>query len=459
VPYVGAGALQTRGADTVNCPTGIAVDANGKFTLKLHQRWIGMKTIGSQTRYGLLVAVIMLAGCGGAQSGSKLADGIVPAVNSNMTAGLSPEHGKVTAVCPDRHPGRAQCMALIFNGTPIRDGGSGPLGGFAPADLQAAYHLPSTSKSSGQIVAIVNWYDNPNVASDLAFYRSYFGLPAANFFKYNQYGQQYNYPQGDKSRGFEADLDVEMVSASCPNCTIYLVEANSNSVADAETAEAEAVTLGAHIVSNSWNCFGGACNDMQSYFDTAGVTYLAAAGDSSYGTTPPMDFGTVVSVGGTHLVKGGGKRGWTESVWGGTGIPSPAPGTGGGCSDQPKPSWQHDAGCAFRTANDVSAVADGDTGVSQYDTYGYSGWDIAGGTSVATPLVAGIFGLAGNATSQDGGKTFWEKIHERPSDLNPILRGSNGHCSPTYLCTDGTHEYKNYGGPTGWGTPNGIGAF
>jgi subtilase family serine protease len=421
-----------------------------------------MKTIGSQ--YGLFVAVIMLVGCGGAQAGPKLSEGIVPGVNGNSTADSSQKRGKVIAVCPDRHRSEAQCTALILNGAPERDGASGPSGGFSPADLQAAYNLPSTSKGSGQIVAIVDAYDDPNVASDLAYYRYYFGLSAANFFKFNQYGQQYNYPESCLNKQGrwcgEIALDPQMVSASCPYCTIYLVEANSGSVADLETAEAEAVALGAHVVSNSWlyvcpsDCFN------ESYFSTPGVVYLAAAGDNSYNIAQPMEFGSVVSVGGTHLVKGGRKRGWSESVWGGGGFPGFLNGTGGGCSAEAKPSWQHDLGCKGRTANDVAAVADPVTGVAIYDTYASSaGWTVDGGTSVATAFLAGVFGLAGNATSQDAGRTFWQKQHENSADLNPVLRGSNGHCNPTYLCTDGTHEYKDYGGPTGWGTPNGVGAF
>ena len=85
----------------------------------------------------------------------------------------------------------------------------------------------------------------------------------------------------------------------------------------------------------------------------------------------------------------------------------------------------------------MSAIADPYTGVAVYDTYGQnSGWVVDGGTSVSTPIVAGVFALAGNAASQDGGETFWEKKHENPNDLNPVLRGSDGYCSPIYLCTD-----------------------
>jgi subtilase family serine protease len=345
----------------------------------------------------------------------------------------------------------AQCNVLIRVGSASSDGGSGPAGGYSPAQLQAAYNLPSASKGAGQIVAVVDAYDNPNVASDLANYRSYFGLPAATFYKYNQNGGQNNYPKGDPYWGVEIDLDVEMVSASCPNCTIYLIEAYSSLWSDLQTAEAEAVKLGSHVVSNSYNGNGAS----QKYYSTKGVTYLASAGDYGYNNGPyglgdPVSFPSVVAVGGTTLTQGGGSRGWTESVW---------PGSGAGCSKDLKPKWQHDPGCKFRTANDVSAIADPSTGPSEYDSYGYGGWMVVGGTSVSSPFLAGVFGLAGNASSQTGGKTFWSRKHQGGNDLFAITSGSDGNCSPRYLCTAGTQEYRDYSGPGGWGTPNGIGAF
>ena len=110
-------------------------------------------------------------------------------------------------------------------------------------------------------------------------------------------------------------------------------------------------------------------------------------------------------------------------------------------------------------ANDVAALSDPTTGPAVYDTYGWSGWGIAGGTSVAAPLLAGIFGIAGNASAETGGKTFWQRKHHRSEDLFRITKGYNGSCTPAYYCTDGTKEYGQYGGPTGWGVPNGIGAF
>jgi subtilase family serine protease len=189
--------------------------------------------------------------------------------------------------------------------------------------------------------------------------------------------QTKKYPSPDTIWGLEEDLDVQMVSASCPNCTIYLVEANSNSALNLETTEAEAVKLGAHIVSNSWLCYGSNFCYDPSYFDTPGVTYLAAAGDHGYGVGAPMALASVVAVGGTTLSRSSGKRGWAETVW---------DGTGSGCATGvTKPSWQHDPDCAYRMANDVAADADPKTGAAVYDTFGNGGWLVDGGTSLSTP--------------------------------------------------------------------------
>lgn len=356
----------------------------------------------------------------------------------------------VSAVCPDVLPGNAQCLALLR--TDITPSTNPPtLAGLTPADFQSAYKLPSSTKGATQVVAIVDAYDNPAVAADLGVYRSKFGLPKANFTKYNQDGQTKKYPTPDTTWGLEEDLDVQMVSASCPNCTIYLVEADSNSATNLEKAEAQAVKLGAHIVSNSWICYGLNDCDDSTYFDTPGVVYLAAAGDDGYGTGGPMALGNVVAVGGTTLSKAEGKRGWLETAW---------TDTGSGCaSGITKPSWQNDPDCTYRMANDVAADADPSTGAAVYDTFGFGGWLVDGGTSLSTPLIAGVFALAGNATSQHGGQTFWENKHEKKTALYYVTSGNNGSCSPSYFCTDGTREYRNYGGPTGWGTPNGIGAF
>lgn len=320
----------------------------------------------------------------------------------------------------------ARCNVFFPRG----EAGTKPMG-LSPHDLQSAYKLPSKTKGAGQIVAVIDAYDNPNAASDMATYRSKFNLPAGTLVKYNQQGEQGNYPQASTSWGVEIDLNVEMVSASCPRCTIYLVEANSNSVTDLETAVAEAVSLGAHIVSTSWT----ARSLKKSYFDSRGVTYLGASGASV--PAYPADFDSVVAVGGTNLMRDAKvQRGWIESA---------STASDGGCvTSQVKPAWQHDTYCTHRLANDVSAVAA--SAVAEYDSYGYGGWFQIGGTSVSTPLVAGVFGLAANAQNQDGGRTFWLKAHQKY--LFKVSGGSG--CA---------YSKGRYNTCSGWGSPDGIGAF
>jgi subtilase family serine protease len=316
--------------------------------------------------------------------------------------------------------------------------------GWAPTDFQTRYNLPFRSKGAGQIVAIVDAYDNPDARTDLNEYRSYFGLGTATFQKFNQYGKTSSFPAPNKGWGLEEALDIEMVSAVCPKCTIYLVEANSNGTADLGTAEQTAVALGAHIISNSWGCGGTPYCVDPSEFDTKGVLYVAAAGDSGYPQEwEPAALPGVVSVGGTELSKSGST--YSETTW---------PGTGSGCaSGITKPLWQHDSGCPNRTQNDVSAVA---ADVAEYDSYDYGGWITVHGTSIATPLIAGVYALAGNATTLDGArKLYVQTAAEYAADMHDITTGNNGSCGGSYLCT----ARKGYDGPTGWGTPNTTKAF
>jgi len=388
-----------------------------------------------------LVVALGIAACNaGGNSLTPSAGSTVPLAGPEITGikYASPDH-RAVEVCPNLGPRYAMCDVQLIGASIMP-----AISGLTPTDYQTRYKLPSATKGSGQVVAIVDAYDNPNEASDLAAYRKQFNLGTATFNKYNQNGQMGNYPQGNSGWGLEEDLDIQMVAAVCPLCTIDLVEANSNSTADLETAEAEAVKLGAHIVSNSWGCTGSNnCVDPK-YFDTPGVEFLASAGDSRYGTQAPAALGSVVSVGGTVLQHSGSQ--YSEMVWFGT---------GSGCATGiTKPSWQHDSGCTYRTMNDVSAVA---YNAAEYDTYGnYHGWIVVQGTSVASPMLGGVFGLAGNASSLTAAEKFWTQSHRKyRKDLWDITTGSNGTCSPAYLCT----AEKGYDGPTGWGTPKGIKAF
>ncbi|MYR01073.1 S53 family peptidase [Streptomyces sp. SID6139] len=339
---------------------------------------------------------------------------------------------------------------------------SGTPTGYGPSDLQSAYGLASaaSSKGSGETVAIVDAYDDPNAAADLATYRSYYGLSACTtsngcFKKVSQTGSTTSLPSADSGWAGEISLDLDMVSATCPNCNILLVEAKSASMANLGTAVNEAVKLGAKYVSNS---YGGSESSSDTSYDTkyykhAGVVITASAGDEGYGAEYPAGSQYVTAVGGTALKKASTTRGWSESVWN----TSSTEGTGSGCSAyDAKPSWQTDTGCGKRMIADVSAVADPATGVSVYDSYGAdgTGWNTYGGTSASSPLIASVYALAGTPSSASYPAKF-PYAKAGTSALNDVTSGSNGSCSTSYFCT----ARSGYDGPTGLGTPEGVSAF
>lgn len=324
--------------------------------------------------------------------------------------------------------------------------------GFGPADLRSAYKLPSTG-GAGQTIAIVDAYDNPNAEADLATYRQQFGLPACTtangcFKKVNQRGAASPLPEASSGWGVEISLDLDMVSAACPDCHIVLVEADTATSANLGAAEDTAAASGASAVSNSYGSdeYNGMDVDARHY-QHPGVAILASSGD--YGFQPasfPASLPNVIAVGGTSLVKADNARGWTETAWSGA---------GSGCSAWlPKPAWQHDANCGMRTVADVSAVADPNTGLAVYDTYGLgsqAGWILVGGTSASSPFIAGVIGLAGNGSQLSDASS----LYAHADKLFDVVGGSNGYCGDDYLCTGLT----GYDAPTGLGTPNGIGAF
>jgi subtilase family serine protease len=354
----------------------------------------------------------------------------------------------------------AACMVLVRTDVAQRSAtavGFGPSGfGYGPSQLQSAYKLPSSTAGAGQKVAVVDAFNDPNAVSDVATYRSSWGLPACNtstkagcLTVVNENGAASPLPANSGSTGWatEESLDVDMVSAICPKCHIYLVEASSTSLSDLGTGVDSAVSvLHAKFVSNS---YGGGQSSSDPSFDTAyykhkGVAVTASAGDDGFGVSYPSASRDVTSVGGTSLVTASNARGWSETVWSGS---------GGGCSSfESKPKWQTDTGCSKRTDNDVAAVANPNTGVAIYDTYDQGGWLEVGGTSVSSPIIASVCALAGTP----GAATLPVKfIYKHTSNLFDVTSGSNGSCSPAYLCTGEV----GYDGPTGWGTPNGVAAF
>jgi subtilase family serine protease len=358
-------------------------------------------------------------------------------------------------VCPETHiAGMAACHAHVVTDSrgQIRQNERNVLNnalpsGFGPADLAAAYQY-SLATGSTVTVAIVDAYGYSKAESDLAVYRSTFGLPACTtangcFRKVNQTGGTSSYPKNNTGWDQEQALDLDMVSATCPSCHILLVQATNASFTNLGTAENTAAALGAHVISNSYGGGETGAGSLDGYYTHPGVAITVSSGDSGYGVQYPASSPHVTAVGGTSLSRASNSRGWSETVWNGA---------GSGCSTVfAKPSWQHDSLCGNRMEADVSAVADPNTGVAVYGpVFGnFSGWMVFGGTSVAAPLVGGLYGA--NA----GSVNYGQDPYNHTGSLNDVTSGSNGSCGGTYFCTGGA----GYDGPTGLGTPIGTSPF
>ncbi len=355
---------------------------------------------------------------------------------------------KHAAVCPGpASGGTARCHAHVVidsSGQPLAT--SGPAG-YSPADLRSAYKITGTGTSSTW-VAIVDAYGYPTAESDLAVYRSQFGLAPCTtsngcFKKVNQGGIQGNYPRTDTGWSQESALDLDMVSAMCPGCSILLVEANSSSYSDLALAVNTAASMGAHVISNSYGGSEAGTSSYEPYYSYPGIAVTVSSGDNGYGVSFPASSPHVTAVGGTSLQRSSTTRGWSETAWSGA---------GSGCSSvYPKPSWQTDAGCSKRTVADVSAVADPNTGVAVYGpaSRNRSAWMVFGGTSVGAPLIGGVYGVNG------GSVTYGSSPYQNTGALFDVTSGTNGSCGGSYLCT----AITGYDGPTGLGPPNGAVAF
>jgi subtilase family serine protease len=428
--------------------------------------------------------IAALTACSGALPGRDLA-----APNSE---GLGPDDGyyplttlsAVRAVCPPVDtPGEMRCFAWMrtdFHAQPASGKSSHKGVGYTAAQIQAAYGL-DVSKGGGQTVAIVDAFGDDTAESDLATYRSAAGLPPCTIQSgclriLNQNGQPSPLPPQPKSSSnkigwtFEETLDLEAVSAVCPKCKIILLQAAKQNSGSLYTAVATAARLGAGVITNSYG--GGEAKPVApAAFNQPGHVIIASSGDSGGGSLyyggpqMPCTYANVVCVGGTRLTHKHGK--WHEVVW--NDLATSACGgscgaTGSGCSNLvPKPGWQTDSGCKLRSETDIAATASPLAPFAIYSAlfkslYG-SGWQPFGGTSLSAPLIAGMFALAGNASSRHGAQEIWQNH----SALKDIVKGNNidtpltGPCasSVTYICVAGS----GYDGPTGWGTPNGIGAY
>jgi hypothetical protein len=403
----------------------------------------------------------------------------------------------------------------------------GPAGGLTPSDFAGAYGYNSAAAVS-QTLAIVVAFNDPNLDADLQSFDTNYGLATCSIASsclrvVNQSGGT-TLPVND-STGWSAEesLDVEVAHSVCQNCKILVVEATNDSMINLAAAENEAVTLGAKEISNSYGDAEVSWAPVASAFDHPGVVITAGAGDDGYynydqlgsGTPSPFNqplapasFRTVVAVGGTSLLLGQTVARQSEIVWNANGIQGineasiglPLGATGGGCStDVAVPTWQKnlavwastDCG-AHRLPADIAADGDPLTGFDVYDTFncgspcGTPGWQTAGGTSLSSPLIAGMFALAGGSHGVAyPALTLYG--HLGGTSLYDITSGGSGICDGegASVCTpnpntlgvgvidcdypaDGTvpaagdracDALAGYDGPSGVGTPVGLGAF
>ncbi|QNK83135.1 peptidase S8 [Nakamurella sp. PAMC28650] len=366
-------------------------------------------------------------------------------IASAASAPAARAHHHADRVCAKASAGNAACEALVqvdANGKPVANATPS---GYGPADIRSAYSLASSS-SGGRTVAIVDAYNDPTAEADLGVYRRTYGLSACTtangcFRKVGQTGGAV--PSTNAGWAQEISLDLDMVSAACPDCRILLVEAKTASFANLAAGVNYAATQGVSAISNS---YGGSDSSASSAYDHPGIAITASTGDGGYGIESPASYPTVVAVGGTSLTKSSTARGWSETAWSGA---------GSGCSTlNAKPSWQTSATqCSGKANADVSAVADPNTGVAVYDSTAYqgsSGWLVFGGTSASSPIIASVYTLSGNTSGYPASYTW-----AHTGSLNDVKSGSNGTCPTTIWCTSGT----GWDGPTGLGTPIGTAAF
>lgn len=377
--------------------------------------------------------------------------GALLAVNPQRSSGASPVlAGRLDSAPPGLNSAVSSAQLLGPGSEPAATPAPGP---GTPLYLQQAYDLTALSASagSGTTVAIVDAYNDASAAADLGYYRSYYGLPGCTVASgclriVGENGSSTLPGETSADWQLEESLDLDAVSALCPNCRLLLVEANSPTWSDLDQAEAAAVGDGATIVSDSWAGNGPLSTvPAPGAYSYPGVAVLAASGDSGWdggddNTAWPAALPSVTAVGGTTLSTSGSPRGFTETAWSDT---------GSGCSDAAKPNYQTDSGCPGRSYTDISADADPESGLAVYDS-ARGGWSVWGGTSLATPLTAAFYALVGDGAGQGG--AAWAYAHS--SLLNDPSSGSNdggAACTPPYICAAGL----GYDGPTGIGSISG----
>jgi subtilase family serine protease len=352
--------------------------------------------------------------------------------------------------------GRATCFAevLVNSSSVVPESASPPPGALAPSQLQDAYKLTGLL-SSGRTVAIVDAYGYPNLAQDLKTYRTQFGLPTCT--KANGCLKVMNQNGGTHLPAFnlnwagEQALDVDAVSATCPDCKIIVVQATTSSFSNlGKAVNTAAAQAGVVAISNSYGTTGGDAPDssLGQFYNHPGIAVTASTGDDGYqGGSYPASSTYTTAVGGTSLVTAGNTRGWKETVWSGA---------GSGCStfNTALPvQATFDTGCTRRAMADVAAAANPSKGgLAVYFPISSttSTWAQVGGTSESSPIIASVYALSGHTQNYPNALPYGH-----PKALYDIKSGSNGSCPVTQWC----NARVGWDGPTGVGTPHGKAAF
>jgi subtilase family serine protease len=354
-------------------------------------------------------------------------------------------------VCAKPTAGHAACLSKVL----VDSKGAIPMAtaplstALSPAQLKAAYGLNGTS-GAGRTVAIVDAYGYPNLERDLTTYRNYYGMTpcttANGCLKIVDQNGGTSLPRVDVGWSQEQALDVDAVSATCPDCKILVVQAKTASFANLGAAvNTAAKQAGVVAISNSYGGSDAPDSSDGAPYNHPGIAVTASTGDNGYqGGSYPASSSYVTAVGGTSLKMSGTTR-VSETVWSGA---------GSGCSTYNTAlaaASSFNTGCAKRAMADVSAAADPNTGgLSVYapTTTRSSSWSQYGGTSESSPIIASVYALAGGGYSN-------ATPYAHPGNLNDITSGSNGTCPTTQWC----NARVGWDGPTGLGTPNGTGAF
>jgi subtilase family serine protease len=306
--------------------------------------------------------------------------------------------------------------------------------GYTPSEIRNAYGLSNIPlDGTGQIIAIVDAYTIPTILSDFQTFDSTFNIGTPNNLTVVPLGTESN-----KDWGLESSLDVQWVHAIAPGAQILLVQAADASLEGFNQAIKYAITHGATVVSMSWGTpeySGEAVFDE--WFSANNVIFAASSGDSGGETNWPSVSSSVVSVGGTSLnlsTVGSyvGETGWSD-------------GGGGASVFTTIPPWQKSYGLkGNRQTPDISCIADPKTGVPVYDSFGYmgqTGWFEVGGTSLSSPIMAGIFALANQGRIVIGKQTLTNTLFQNylyntknSSSFNDITIGNAGlnSCKPGY---------------------------